>query len=435
MKQKQVFFKISLACLLLFFLSSPFASALEVGSLPKLPMVPQLTETSTIAEYAMYFFGFGIYIAGTIAMIAFVVSAIKYMVSGGSQALNKDARDGMINSVIGIIIIMSSALILNTINPQLVTLVAPTSLPNNIGIYYTDGKERRPTSLSEEDTTAISKKYPNIIYECDPAVKNTAPNLIIWKYKYINFGHKDDYSDVQTRYLRCGDKIGVSPSFKLALETTGVYYYTHSNCSGFGSQVYTSGTFTLPPPFYKNTRSVKIVNDERNGIYYNTVLRQKEGSGLCQPMLYEAGCYDLGNISPSFIDVFQKNRSAISSGDGVIFYSKPWGWNTGVQGGKFVLTKENINPDYTIDNPEIMIFDYTGANISDNYKQVCYKFSDCPGSVKIQGSYTVILITSGTPSENVRECQVFNQNVVNLNKTEAVASGKKVLSVEVVQTK
>jgi hypothetical protein len=52
----------------------------------------------------------------------------------------------------------------------------------------------------------------------------------------------------------------------------------------------------------------------------------------------------------------------------------------------------------------------------------CETFQDCPGSIKIKGSYLVALYSDNENSSRPSYCQTFNSDVENLNTEPVIAS-------------
>jgi len=98
-----------------------FAQRIPELTYPTIPGVsPPQTINVPIPPYLKYVYNFAIILAGFLCFILFVWGGIRYLSSGGSPRLMKIARDQVIKAGVGLIIIFSSYLILNTINPQLV---------------------------------------------------------------------------------------------------------------------------------------------------------------------------------------------------------------------------------------------------------------------------------------------------------------------------
>jgi len=228
-------------------------------------------------------------------------------------------------------------------------------------------------------------------------------------------------------------------SFDISFEEPGVYFYQQS-CDGFMSPAYDIPQDGLNKGFDKKIGGVKFVNDEDKGIYYGAIFHQAAGlknGGLCSlPMTDDgSGCQTVSLANPSAVDIFKINQDPGSSGDGVDFYSEPYGQATGSQAGFYPMLGGNqlgqsseIEEDYV--EAANMCFDYTGIAQPDQYQYkcdtsticsspdkpatledgvncsdtACESFQDCPGSIKIKGDYLVALYSASD------YCQTF-QNV------------------------
>ena len=83
------------------------------------------TSTSGIVNYLMilYYFLFGI--AGVMAMGSIVYSGFQWITSGSNHSNISQAKARISNSILGLIILLSSYVILQTINPNLTKLKEP----------------------------------------------------------------------------------------------------------------------------------------------------------------------------------------------------------------------------------------------------------------------------------------------------------------------
>ena len=87
--------------------------------------LPSFTQSQDPASFVNNFYLYVLGIAGTLAVIMIVYGAIKYIITGGNTASQKDARDIIVSSVWGIVLLAGAYLILSTINPSLVELKNP----------------------------------------------------------------------------------------------------------------------------------------------------------------------------------------------------------------------------------------------------------------------------------------------------------------------
>jgi|GEM_PF-5368631 len=116
--------KLLILFLLLFlFLGASFIYAqkpLEI-TYPEIPGVtaPTITKTA-LPDYIRYVFQFSLFLGALIALSSFVYGGVRYLTSAGSPSGIKDAKSQISAGILGLIILISAYLILNTINPQLV---------------------------------------------------------------------------------------------------------------------------------------------------------------------------------------------------------------------------------------------------------------------------------------------------------------------------
>ncbi len=131
-KIKVIFFFL---LLFVFLLGADFVSALEI-EYPEIFGL-QITEDSTFPEYANYFFNFGMAIAGALALLAISIGGILYLISSIIGGMKGRAKEWIKAGIVGLLILLSSYLIVWTINPNLVHFglqeLLPVSLPGNGG--------------------------------------------------------------------------------------------------------------------------------------------------------------------------------------------------------------------------------------------------------------------------------------------------------------
>jgi len=131
--------KLLILFLLLFlFLGASFVYAqkpLEI-TYPQIPGATTPTTTKTaLPDYIRYVFQFSLFLGALIALGSFIYGGVRYLTSAGSPSVQKDAKSQISAGILGLIILISAYLILNTINPQLVAWEvslpgrAPTALP------------------------------------------------------------------------------------------------------------------------------------------------------------------------------------------------------------------------------------------------------------------------------------------------------------------
>jgi len=115
--------KKNLFIVLFFILFLPLICRATTGTEIEYPSVPGVatpTATTTFPEYVKYLVNFSITISGIIALGVLVWAGFLYLTSAGNLSQMEDAKRKIIGSLLGLTIIISSYLILYTINPQLV---------------------------------------------------------------------------------------------------------------------------------------------------------------------------------------------------------------------------------------------------------------------------------------------------------------------------
>jgi len=79
----------------------------------------------TLMELVSMIFGFLLMVAGLAAFVMIVWGGVNYLTSAGDPSRTGDAKNQIFSAVLGLIIMLASWMILNTINPQLVELREP----------------------------------------------------------------------------------------------------------------------------------------------------------------------------------------------------------------------------------------------------------------------------------------------------------------------
>lgn len=417
MKKNKYFWLLS-SFILLFSLGANLVSAIEVP-------LPGLGNNPTLSSYIIYFFTWGISIAGFLALVSFAIGAVGLIISGDNPELASSSKDRMKGAVLGLVLTLASFIIIKTINP---TLTAPTvtALPAVPGVFLTNGSQQKPCPEESADTSTLPTGFNTIQYTCS----GTGPVLLVWMYPNKNFsGNNGGYGGVNVQRVNCNSQIGVGGgSFQMEFETPGIYYYLGSGCSGYGSDAITGSQDNIEDPFNGNLNSIRIVDDPTNNLYYGALFHKESGltnGGDCAlPIVNQAGCLNLAHPDyTSAVDIFKYNDNPGASGDGVTFFSNPYGWNTGANAGFLNIPDNGIYSPFSWDTSK-MIYNYTNVNQPNEYQLSCRTFQDCPGSIKIKGTYLLALY-SGASANTPSYCQTFTQDVPNLKAQPFLASGDK----------
>lgn len=303
--------KTFLIFILVIFLASLFNSVclaqgreLEI-EYPTVPGVETPVTTKTaLPEYLRYIFTFAIIIAGLLAFGAMIYGGIRYLTSAGDPAKMKDAMAQVTAGILGLIILLSSYLILNTINPQLVLPKKPPIQPAVAGIriYTMD-------ACQEDDEHSSFKVAQNIKDLTDPDLNwgfngekirsikflGDPGDLTVSLWSNIEFkGAKTtvDYPAGDTEPCKQSGPdfpLATYKSISLDWHLPGIYLYASNNCAGDDYKIYQSGSATLPE-FDNKTNSIKFIygnKDLDTGKYkakYAAILHEKENyMGWCEP--------------------------------------------------------------------------------------------------------------------------------------------------------
>lgn len=438
---KVFIFILSIVFLINFGVSSVFA--LEV-IYPTVPGLPIITDSSSIGHYVGYFFGLIVYASGFIALLSLAIASFQYVASAGDSGMITSAKDRIKGAIIGLVLTMSSFIIIQTINPVLIT-PALTPLSGVAGVFYTNGSEDKPCPAQESNTAIIPTGFNSIKYKCNGT---DGPSLFIWKYPNENFkGNSGGYEGIEVKEMTCSsssESLGGFKSFKTSFKTPGIYYFLNTNCSGYMSGPNLSSG-VIQDEFNNVSKSIKIINDEVNPfspMYYGFILHKdldNEKGGLCSnpylsvPSDPAGNCFNIPNEMSS-IDIFVWNEDPKISGDGVYFYSKPFDKSVAADAGSIKITNDKIDTTAHMwagdASSEDMEFDYTDVTATDQEKENCQFFRDCPGSILILNNYLVALQSANG------YCQTFTKNVKNLQTEEYVAaSGRPVGDVIIIPIK
>ncbi len=146
--------------------------SLEVNY-PEIQGFKPTTTGTLIPDYVKYIFNFAIWIAGFLAIGSLIWGGIKYLTSTGDPGKLKSARDQILGAFWGIIILLSSYIILTIINPQLVIF----QLPGLTQIPSTNLPSTQISPLVTTDLLGRIKEMAETIKKIPPEMKTTAEKI------------------------------------------------------------------------------------------------------------------------------------------------------------------------------------------------------------------------------------------------------------------
>ena len=141
---KKIFFVIIFALLLFGMWQNCYAVDLLL-KYPDVPGAQSPNETSDLPQLINYIYKFALIACGITAFVSILIGAIQYVTSAGNSSKASEAKDRITSALWGILILLSSVLILRTINPDLVSLsislpeIKPVTIPDATDNYYCRG--------------------------------------------------------------------------------------------------------------------------------------------------------------------------------------------------------------------------------------------------------------------------------------------------------
>ena len=414
-----------------------------------IPDIETPTTTKTfLPAYIEYIFTWAIIIAGLLAFFALVYGGILYLTSAGNPSKMSDAKEQVIAGFLGLIILLSSYLILKTIDPQLVILKKPTmeQAIGGIKIY----SKTNCQSETEKPSLQVSSSIPKLKRildwgglnwgaDGDYEIKsilflNNSEELTISFFPDNEYKPEDNpiitYGKEDTNYNKGGCKTfpgGVQPrSVKLDYRLPGVYLYANSTTCGTSKidedkpievKVYQGSSATLPE-FDNETKSIKFIyddcdeNNQNCKTKYAAILHQYENF-MGKAMLFDQNqgkdnCKNLSenlisadgpkDIGVSSITVYLKPiESPLDETDkGVAFYE-----DKNHTGCRLPETEDEFYKDGRIE-PDIDIDDFRLCGEDCNDK-TC---EDRISSMEMRGNYIALLFKH---SNYKGDCEVFTK--------------------------
>ncbi|MBI2573950.1 MAG: hypothetical protein HYV78_00960 [Candidatus Wildermuthbacteria bacterium] len=140
MKRTRIFLVLFLFCLPLLASAYELKLNLEYPSFGGFRLDQQTNGLSQIIGWLYYAL---VGLSGAAAFAMFVVGGVRWLSSSGNPSLIGDARDQMQNALLGLLLVLSSVLIIRIINPELTILKEPT-LEKLVGMELSNPLPDRP---------------------------------------------------------------------------------------------------------------------------------------------------------------------------------------------------------------------------------------------------------------------------------------------------
>ena len=110
-----------------------------------------LSNDATLSDLVSYIFNFSLILAGVSAFASLVYGGFIYLTSTGAPEKQNDAKAWIFGGIFGLILILSSFLILKEINPEFLKLTSP-ELSNPESIPYPDGPLADGRKIIDQET-------------------------------------------------------------------------------------------------------------------------------------------------------------------------------------------------------------------------------------------------------------------------------------------
>jgi len=414
---------------------------------PAVPGVQTPTTTKTaLPEYLRYVFTFAIIISGLVAFGAMIYGGVLYVTSVGDPTKISGAKDQVIAGILGLIIVLSSFLILNTINPQLVLPASPPLESASAGIYaYVKAGCVDAPDDSYDDRVLISQtEIPDLGVRLptdedgDPqslkCLEFRSQRELIAEVKVLIYSQKATKSDSKwifpdtpsaTHIFNPGEKWDVpvaAESMKLEYHPAGVYLYTTLDCKGdkYGTDyvIYQGSSATLQD-FDNKTQSIKFLYGDKDPdtlkyqVKFAAILHEKENY-MGQAMLYDQD----QNVCKKLSENLTGNPNApknitVSS---ITVYLKPVGSPIG-QGVRFWEDKNNtgcVLPETGFYGANAVATDLDAVGYKkcgyDQGQKKCNKNESCNdriSSMEMDGHYIALLFREKDFKD---DCEVFTES-------------------------
>jgi hypothetical protein len=264
-QRKEKLFLILVSFLLLLFICFSYAFALEI----KYPSMggQGLSEKPSFPEYVKYIFNFSIIIAGVIAFGVLVFSGIKILTSPDQPETIKDARTKITGAFLGIVILLSSYLLLTTINPQLSMLSLEPTKPTH-GVYLIN---------AEGEKDYVPQSTPKITFDANSLEFLSPKNELTSVFAYSGENYTGSWQPVNNTIEKVGQINGTDISFTIrsiyfVWNRPGIYLYPEANLGGRPLYTISSISDLSSQNFDNKTQSIEFKNKKEENLVYGTVL-------------------------------------------------------------------------------------------------------------------------------------------------------------------
>jgi len=190
----------------------------------------EITTSTTISEYAVYFFSLGIIIAAVIAFAVLSYGGIRYLLSFNNPGAMKDAIIWISSGAVGLFVMLCSYLILSTINPE---IVAPSiqDIEPISGIYLINDQGEEYYVAGDKNNISFEASSIEFISDEDELL-----SVFVCSEETFNGKNSEEKKNNGGSY-----SVSNMKSIYFLWNNPGVYLYTKT------------GEGTPPPPLFLQT--------------------------------------------------------------------------------------------------------------------------------------------------------------------------------------
>lgn len=382
--------KILLICLLvLVIFSGSFVFAQRDLEIDYPGFVVPTSGRNVLPAFIIWLFNFSISIAGLIAFGSLIYGGLRYVTSVGSPSALDEAKSQILAGILGLVILLSSYLILTAINPQLVILkIDRNALGRGVALYPENNCQGEPLSygVSISDLTNFEVKSIKLL--------SSGLSLDVYTHENKNYEGREEKVDGDNPSETCIGSLSFRPlSISFIWEPPGVYLYENTDFTVPPSAKIYQGSASSFGNFDNKAHSIKFKGAE-NGINFGAVLHEypnSAGGGQCSLFLEESA-----NLGDEIIGI---NASSIT------VFNPISGFGTG--GVTFYQNKNFVNEWEGTEATVQREFDNSrqGYCVTDGVP------NDATESIEINGDYLVVLFEN---DDCTGKCQVFTKSNPNL---------------------
>lgn len=214
MKSINKYKKYFLCCLILgclFFGAAAYADDAGLVNWPNSPLGTPLSAESELHELIAYIYEWAISLGGLAVFIVLIYAGVQYLTSTGKPEIMRDARDRIRSAIIGLILLLSIWLILNTISPRL-TELAPIEV--NLADVVAG------TTCDNNDNDDCETKWgPGFICQDNYCVMEANTELIQCEEVTLTW-EGDAGEETRTVGLNAHRSVQINPGASISYETT-----------------------------------------------------------------------------------------------------------------------------------------------------------------------------------------------------------------------